>query len=176
MRRRRRSGPLVQNRDGTWSLVLDENEREVLAVSVTQLRGLLQSGADADRTRRLFPVAYSADDAADAEWQRLMRDELVQSRVAALDRVDTMLTGDRAFTDAELTSLMITVNALRLVLGTLLDVTDDPEDGRHDPDEGPDPADEAATAQWHLYMWLGWLLEWIVEAQDPEPDGPVPSD
>ena len=170
MRRRRRSGPLVQNRDGTWSLVLDENEREVLAVSVMQLRGLLQSDADTDRTRRLFPVAYSADDEADAEWQRLMRDELVQSRVAALDRVDSMLTEDRAFTDVELTSLMITVNALRLVLGTLLDVTDDQEDGGDDPDEHS--ADETVTAQWHLYMWLGWLLEWIVEAQDPEPDAP----
>ena len=161
MRRRRRSGPLVRDKDGSWSLNLDENERGVLLVSVDQLRGLLRSGADAERTRRLHPVAYNADAEADAEWQRLMRDDLVESRVAAIDRVEAMLEEGAGFDDGALTSLMITVNALRLVLGTLLDVSDDGPEPQvdHDPD---DPE----TAQWHLYMWLGWLLEWIVEAQE----------
>jgi hypothetical protein len=55
---------------------------------------------------------------------------------------------------------MLTVNSLRLVLGTLLDVTED--DAEPELDE-----DDPVSAQWNLYGWLGWLLEWIVEAQTP---------
>ena len=171
MRRKRRSGPVVQNRDGSWSIELDENEREVLLVSVTQLRGLLESGESDGRARRLFPTAYNADEEADQEWQRLMREELVKSRVAAIDNIESRLRDESSFGETELTSLMITVNALRLVLGTLLGITDDEADDMDDLDP-----DDPGSAQWHLYMWLGWLLEWMVTAQDPESGDSQPGD
>ena len=61
-----------------------------------------------------------------------------------------------------LASLMMTVNGLRLVMGTLLDVTDDGSEPEFDDEDDP------LAAQWQLYGWLGWFLEWIVDAQSPE--------
>lgn len=158
--RRRRHEPVRRNDDGSYVLELDGNEREILSSFVMQLRDLVQGDDPDARTRRLFPTAYSADEAADEEWQRLMRDELMQSRIAAIDRVSRLLQADCVFTDDEMAGLMITVNALRLVLGTVLDITDDGPDAEPDPDD-----DDQVSAQWHLYQWLGWLLEWIVEAR-----------
>ena len=54
-----------------------------------------------------------------------MRDELVTARLATIDQVDGMLAADGTLTEADITRLMLTVNSLRLVLGTLLDVTED---------------------------------------------------
>jgi hypothetical protein len=53
---------------------------------------------------------------------------------------------------------MHAVNALRLVLGTMLDVKEDDQPFAIDPDD-PDAATMA------LYGYLGVLLEEIVEAQ-----------
>ena len=163
MRRRRRNDPVSRNIDGSYTLVLDDHERELIVSFVGRLRELLVSGDPDPRTRRLYPTAYSADDEADAEWQRLMREELVASRLAAIDRVSGLLAEGSVFGPGDLTGLMITVNAVRLVLGTLLGITDD------GPEAGPDAdAEEAVIAQWHLYQWFGWLLEWIVDAQETE--------
>ena len=58
---------------------------------------------------------------------------------------------------------MQAVNGLRLVLGTMLDITDD------DPMAAPTmirrPADDAEpTAEHHLYSYLSWLLDSTVTA------------
>jgi hypothetical protein len=58
----------------------------------------------------------------------------------------------------ELDALMRSINSLRLVLGTLLDVDEDEFDAHLE--EG-DPA----YGQYQLYSYLGWLLDWIVTAQ-----------
>jgi hypothetical protein len=63
-----------------------------------------------------------------------------------------MLTGP------ELDSLMRSLNDLRLVIGTVLDVQEDD----HDDPPGPD---DPAFAHVQLYGYLGWLLEWVVQAQ-----------
>ena len=162
MRRRRKAGPVQVMDDGTFSLNLEDHEREILGSFVDQLRQLLTETDQSARTSRLFPAAYSADEEANAEWQRLMRDELVQSRVAAIDRVDALLDDQATFGEEDMTGLMTTVNSLRLVLGTILDIREDGQDENDDLDD-----DDPRAAQWHLYQWLGWLLEWIVDAQSP---------
>lgn len=158
MRRRRQSGPVLCNADGTFTLQLEDHEREALRSFASQLRELVSGDTHDPRVARLFPVAYNDDAEADAEYQRFMRDELVTARLATIDQVDGMLAEDGTLTEADITRLMLTVNSLRLVLGTLLDVTEDDTEPEWD-------EDDPVAAQWHLYGWLGWLLEWIVEAQ-----------
>lgn len=58
----------------------------------------------------------------------------------------------------QLDVLMRSVNSLRLVLGTLLDVHEDETDVLLD-------EDDPAYGQLQLYSYLGWLLEWMVTAQ-----------
>ena len=159
MRRRRQPGPVERNDDGTFTLNLGEHETEVLLSFAGQLKELINGDTEDPRVRRLFPVAHALNAEADAEYQKYMRPELVASRVAAIDRVTEFLTRDEPVSAAELSGLMMTINGLRLVMGTLLDVSDD----------GAEPvfedADDPLAAQWQLYGWLGWFLEWIVDAQ-----------
>lgn len=159
MRRRRQSGPIERNDDGTFTLNLGEYEIEVLLSFTDQLKQLVNGDAADPRVRRLFPVAHALDAEADSEYQKYMREELVTSRITAIDRVTGFLARKDPVTEAELSGLMMTINALRLVMGTLLDVSDD----------GTEPefedADDPLAAQWQLYGWLGWFLEWIVDAQ-----------
>jgi hypothetical protein len=57
--------------------------------------------------------------------------------------------------EGETMAFMQSVNAVRLVLGTLLGITD--EDSAEDADDGDSP-------EHGLYGYLGWLLEWTVRA------------
>lgn len=107
--------------------------------------------------RRLFPAAYADDAELDAEYQRLMRPELLQSRLAAIETVRTILDDDITLDEGHLIAFMQSINALRLVLGELLDVDDDPD------------GEEVSTAmndsdEHRLYQYLSWLLEWTVRA------------
>ena len=158
---RRRTGPVVVHGDGTFSLELDENERTVLGSFIDQYRDLLSGDRDDPRLHRLFPAAYSDDNEANSEYRRFMDDELVAARMAMLEKMEKMLEDGARFTDDSLGSLMITVNSLRLVLGTALGIDHDEWEPEFDEDDEDDPE----VAQWHVYNWLGWLLEWVVEAR-----------
>jgi hypothetical protein len=57
----------------------------------------------------------------------------------------------------QLAAFMRSLNALRLVLGTLLDLDDDTD---HDLVQPHDPL----FAEHQLYLWLSWMLEHVVEA------------
>jgi hypothetical protein len=61
-------------------------------------------------------------------------------------------------TEEQLTAWMQAINSLRLVLGTLLDISD------HDQELTFDPEDPEARTQ-ALYGYLGGLLDEIVDAQ-----------
>lgn len=108
---------------------------------------------------RLFPVAHPDDAELEAEYQRLMRDELVQSKLGAFELVDEMLASGakQVIREEQLVALMQSVNSIRLVLGTMLGVTDDP-----DADEvAPDWVD---SPEYQLYAYLSYLLEHCVRA------------
>jgi hypothetical protein len=151
-----------RTRKGTFKLDLPSEERDALRSLFQQLRQLLADdgaapAADDDgRARRLFPTAYASDDAAEAEYQRLMRSELVASRLEALDLVEATLDAGELSAE-QLQSWMASLNAVRLVLGTLLDVA---EDDRLDQVAPTDPNFEGRV----LYGYLSMLLDEMVDA------------
>lgn len=154
-----RFSPRVRRRGvDRYRISLPEPEREVLAALVPQMRELLVS--DDPSLTRLFPTAYADDPERDAGYHALVRDELIEKRFAALDVVEETLeaAGRGVDVDGEtLSSWMRSLNDLRLVLGTRLDV------GEHD-----DPADispdHPEAAAWSLYHYLGMLVSFIVDA------------
>lgn len=157
MRRRRAEGPISVNRDGSFSINLSPDERATLVGFIEQLRPIVEGSSEDPRTQRLFPTAYHADADKDAEYQEFMRDELQQSRLAAIEAAIAVVTDDKPLTEAQVMGFMTVLNGLRLVLGTLLDV------GEGD-DEGDISEDDPTFGQYQLYGYLGWLLEWTVSA------------
>ena len=157
MRRKRNAGPIEILADGHFSLRLSEDERQTLLGFIRQLEEVVSAPADDPRVTRLFPVAYHQDPEHNEEYQHFMRDELVQSRLASINVVTDALSSDVAMTEAQLYSFMTVLNSLRLVLGTLLDVSEDDDGDQLD-------EDHPAYGQAQLYGYLGWLLEWVVWA------------
>ena len=125
--------------EGRYEVRLRPNERELVADLVGQLREQLLASTDDPVVRRLFPPAYANDPERDAGYQVLTRDELLEQRLAALDVVERTLDGTEL--DAgEMTAWMGTLNSLRLVLGTRLDVDEElPDRWRSRRDLNPRP-------------------------------------
>lgn len=157
MRRRRAEGPISANRDGSFSINLSADERATLVGFIEQLRPIVEGSADDPRTQRLYPTAYHSDAEKDAEYQEYMRDELQQSRITSIEAAIATLRDDQPLSEAQLMGFMTVLNALRLVLGTLLDVGEDA-------DETDISEDDPTFGQYQLYGYLGWLLEWVVSA------------
>lgn len=144
-------------RGGHFELRLPDNERQVLLALVPQLRELLVADTDEPGLRRLFPSAYPDDPSRDEEYRALVRDELLERRLAALDTLEATVGADR-LDEEELLAWMTALNDLRLVLGTRLDVSEETEVGI-DPDDPESPLRA-------VYFYLGWLLEQVVAALD----------
>jgi len=143
-------------RHGRFALQLPDEERELVRQLLRELRALLQLGADDPRLRRLYPSAYADDAERQDEYRRMTHDDLESSRLAALETVE-QTTGATDLSADELTAWMHAVNALRLVLGTMLDV------GEEDPFDIDQ--DDPNARSYMLYGYLGILLEEIVQAQ-----------
>ena len=58
MRRKRPDGPIIVRDDGTFTINLQDHERETMLDLVGQLETVLSSGPDDERLRRLYPTAY----------------------------------------------------------------------------------------------------------------------
>lgn len=145
-----------KTRDGDFEVRIGDDEREVVATVLGQLRDALRGDASADPGfRRLFPVAYAQDASKEAEYRELVGDELVQKRLASID-VAMAALGETRIDEEQLLALMGAVNDLRLVLGTRLDVSEDT-------DLRVDPTEPEAGA-YALYGFLGYLLETCVDA------------
>ena len=152
--------PPVEAVDGGWQLNFETEERELLIRLMGELRELLTGPDDNPLILRLFPEAYPEDEEKEVEYQRLMRDELVESRLAAIDSVTETLGphGPDLLTEGETFAFLQSVNAIRLVLGSILGITDE---------ESADDADENDTPEHNLYDFLSWILEWTVRALSP---------
>ena len=115
---------------------------------------------------RLFPRAYlePEDVERDAEYHRLMRNDLLESKLANLDVITKTL--DRGtvslrrwtvdLTEEEAGAWLGALNDLRLALGVRLGITEDF-------DGDVDPSDPQAPAL-HVLSYLGWLEENLLEA------------
>ena len=152
----------VIRREGDgFVLSVRPDDRRVVVDLVAQLRDAILDGTGDERFRRLFPAAYHQDAELDEEYQRLMHGELLASRLDSLNRTHELLSRDAdadfiSLSEDEIDSLMKSVNDLRLVLGTLLDIQEN---------EPSIDEDDPAYPQIHLYSYLGWLLEWIIRVR-----------
>jgi hypothetical protein len=147
-----------------FDIRLPDAERDVLASLPGELVELLdatagdaQAIADDPALARLFPDAYTAADSDHAEeYRRLMSDDLRERFRTALETMASCARADHVDIE-QLHAWMTSLTQLRLVLGTRLGVTEDLsfEDIADD--------DPAAPA-FHLYGYLSWLQEQVVEA------------
>jgi uncharacterized protein DUF2017 len=145
---------------------LGHDEVELLRGLPEQLRTVLAEGDQEPVNQRLFPPAYldAADVERDAEYHRLMRDDLVKAKLANLDLLtDTLARGEASvrrwtveLTEEEATAWLGVLNDLRLALGVRLDITEDF-------DGDVDDTDPRAPAL-RLLSYLGWLEEQLLDA------------
>jgi hypothetical protein len=154
--------PPVRAKNGGFVVDVDDDEAALIRRLTGELQALLSEEATDDAAKallaRLFPAAYPDDDELESEYQRLMREELVASKLAALEVVDRALADRPAHLDeGGLTALMQSINSIRLVLGTMLDVNDDPDGDEVTPGLEQSP-------EYALYGYLSWLLEHCVRA------------
>ena len=146
-----------RSRLGGYVVRLPPAEREVLGSLPPMLRSLLAEPNDEDPAlRRLFPSAFLDDERAAAEFDSVVRDDLVGERLAAIETLERTVGSDR-LSEEELSAWLASVNDLRLVLGVRLAVTEEstPDDFRSDPET------ERAYA---LYAYLSYLEEEMVDA------------
>ncbi len=145
---------------------LAHDEVAVLRGLPDQLRTVLAQGEDEPVNQRLFPPAYLdvEDVERDAEYHRLMHDDLVKEKLANLDLVtDTLARGTTSvrrwtveLTEEEAAAWLGVLNDLRLALGVRLDITED-YDGEVDDTDPRAPA-------FRLLSYLGWLEEQLLDA------------
>ncbi len=164
--------PRFDRRGEAVVVTLESNEVELLRTIPDEVRGALEAPVSKDDPvhNRLFPSAYldPTEESAEQEWQELVYPELLRERVGALGRVTGQLgEGDGAMdvllTDDDVQAWLGVLNDLRLVLGTRIGVTDDPDDPI--PDLQPD---DPRAALWIAYSWLtqlqGELISVLLEA------------
>jgi hypothetical protein len=142
---------------------LGSSERDLLRTLVGEVRELLTTSLVGDpKLARLFPPAYFDNDEAETEYQRLMRDELIASRLHSIATVDAFLSDDKLkiVTFAQLDAFCAALNGVRLVLGTVLNIDeiDDYLDADH-------PRHDELT----LYNYLSWLLDGAVSTLMEQP-------
>ncbi|MCU1455450.1 MAG: hypothetical protein JWN46_3596 [Acidimicrobiales bacterium] len=146
---------LTPQPDGTWALHLGATERDLLASLADQLDELIEEDPGDAGLRRLFPTAYLDDPSREEEFRLLAGDELRASRQAALEVLRTSARRD-ALDDDEATAWLQALNALRLVVGTRLDVSEE--------DDGDVPPDHPDAPLWAVYGFLTWLVSRTVTA------------
>lgn len=142
---------------------LGSSERDLLRTLVGEVRELLTTASVGDpKLARLFPPAYFDNDEAETEYQRLMRDELIASRLDSIATVDAFLSDDKLkiVTFAQLDAFCAALNGVRLVLGTVLNIDEiddylDADNPRHD--------------ELTLYNYLSWLLDGAVSTLMEQP-------
>ena len=155
-------------------VVLEPGEAAVLTRLCEELTTLLDAdGAgegDSEQSdpvlERLFPRAYldPTEEAAESEWQRFVHDDLVVGRRQAVQTVERGLADavvrrgrfELSLNDEQAQAWLAVINDARLALGTRLEVTEDMDTSRLDPN---DPE----TAPYAVYWWLGVLEERLID-------------
>jgi uncharacterized protein DUF2017 len=145
-------GRIRRTRRGDFQVRLPSGEREILRSLPGQLRGLLDANDPA--TERLFPPAYGDDRDRSAEYDRLVREDLVQGRLTSIEVMEATIEADR-LSEEQLVAWLGALNDLRLVLGTRLDVTEDMDEV---------PLSDPRAQAFALYHYLTWLEEQVVES------------
>lgn len=160
---------IARSRRGGVDLRLPAGERALLAALPQELERLLEHvpespGAVEPALRRLFPVAYARDEEAERLYREMVRPELLEHRREGL-AVLAQSADATHLSDAEAEAWLGALNDLRLVLGTALEVTEEP----------PEIADDdPELARWASYTYLSYLQGELVEALEASLPAPVP--
>jgi hypothetical protein len=137
---------------GAIEFGISDQERDVIGALLPQMQELLTVGDES--LERLFPPAYADDKERDAEYQRLMRDDLLGSHFSDLDVIEETLRAPK-LEPAQAEAWMRALNGLRLVIGTKLDVSEDMDPPELDDPDGP---------LYGVYDYLTHLVGELVEA------------
>lgn len=139
--------------DGHVQLRLPATERAVLASLLPQLRAVVDGAGGAEHLRgRLFPAAYD-DPEREREFRRLVGDDLVEQRRAALHDVEASLEAGRAkgrnwlvdLDDDQVGAWLAVLHDLRLVLAQVVGI-----ESERDWSRDPDDAEPAELLLWHI--------------------------
>jgi hypothetical protein len=165
--KRRRGGDIV--------VTVARAEAEVLETVVADVSTLVAEGSGSDDVqKRLFPRAYldPTEEAAEAEWQSFVHDDLVRSRLDGFAAVLGSLQASAAqagdpmavrLDSAAQASWLTALNDVRLVIGTMLGITED--------DTLALDADDPRWALAVVYDWLTdthWQLVEVMIEEIPE--------
>ena len=99
-----------------------------------------------------------------------MREELLASRLSSIETALMVISSSNELSESEVDAFARSINSLRLVIGTSLDIaesdfSDSSDSDSEIPDSNQDELAEQQLVQHELYDFLGWLLEWTVSAQ-----------
>jgi hypothetical protein len=150
----------VRDRHGRVRPGLEDPERDLLRMLPEQARELVDH--DDPMAKRLFPVAYLNDEAAQSDYHEIMGSQLLEHHQHALDTL--MSTVDAPTIDIdELHTWLGAVEVLRLLLGTQLDVSEDIVE--IDPD---DPRADQFTVYQYLSMLQNEIVDTLAAALPPD--------
>ena len=153
-----RDDPVRRMRGGMFELRLDAGERDVLRGLPDQLRSLIEDEDPSSdpAMARLYPPAYLDDPIRNLEFEEMAGDDLTMGRLAAIERMKATVDAERLSEDDLLAWLSVS-NDLRLVLGTRLEITEEPSDAEF-------PPQDPRAGAFALYAYLTWLVDAIVQA------------
>ena len=141
------------SKDGGFDVAVPSGVRAMLADMMSDLDELLSS--DNANVRRVFPTAYPDDAEKEAGYQALVRGELIDRHRQSAELIAETVEADH-LTEEQMNAWMTACNALRLVFGTALDVSEDDS-----PSIDPDDPDAAARV---AYRVLTEIVDDIVQA------------
>ena len=141
-------------KDGELVVRLDDSLRALLRTVTEELREVLLVN-DPELTKRLYPTAYPDDEKLNSDYQEMVHDQLLMQRLDGIDELQATID-DEVITMDTADSWMNTINQIRLVLGTKLDVTED--------DHEIDEEDPEARSRL-IYQVLSHILEELTRAR-----------
>jgi hypothetical protein len=144
----------VSTRGGKVGVRLDDTMRSLLRQVSEELREVLLVDDDT-QTRRLYPTAYPDDEKLESGYQDMMHDQLLMQRLDGIDQLQATVDDEEISIEVA-DAWMNTINQIRLVLGTQLDV------GENDLEIDED--DPLATSL-VVYQVLTHLLEELTQAR-----------
>ena len=142
----------MRDRHGRYRTGLAEAERQLLKVLPSQIKGLLDSRDPS--TKRVFPVAYPGDEEAEKEYREMMGEHLLARHQHSFD-VLVATVDSQSVDEEEIHHWLDALEVLRLILGTQLDVSEDPLVFEEEDYRAP---------QFALYSYLSMLQGEIIES------------
>ena len=114
--------PFRKRRNGRYTVNLSEGERQLIEDLALDLRELLTT--DSPMLQRLFPPPYGENEERNQGYSALAGSELVERKFAALDVVTGTISAED-LSEEEVEAWMRSINDIRLVLGTVLGISED---------------------------------------------------